>query len=40
MPGDAPSTSRFVEVERKFDVDESTQSPSFTGVAAPCVLLA
>jgi CHAD domain-containing protein len=33
MPGNAPSTSRFVEVERKFDVDESTQSPSFTGVA-------
>jgi CHAD domain-containing protein len=33
MPGDAPSTSRFVEVERKFDVDESTQPPSFTGVA-------
>jgi CHAD domain-containing protein len=32
MPGDAPNTSRFVEVERKFDVDESTPSPSFAGV--------
>lgn len=34
MPVEAPSTSRYVEVERKFDVDESTLSPSFAGLAA------
>jgi len=33
MPVNAPSTSRYLEVERKFDVDESTQPPSFTGIA-------
>ena len=27
------STSRYVEVERKFDVGESTSSPSFAGIA-------
>ena len=27
-----PATSRYLEVERKFDVDESTPSPSFSGV--------
>ena len=34
MPGNAPRTSRHLEVERKFDVDESTVSPSFEGIAA------
>ena len=33
MPVNAPSTSRYLEVERKFDVDESTQPPSLTGIA-------
>ncbi len=33
MPDNAPSTSRYVEVERKFDVGESTSSPSFAGLA-------
>lgn len=30
----APKASRYLEVERKFDVDESTLSPSFAGLAA------
>jgi CHAD domain-containing protein len=34
MPGSAPKTSRHLEVERKFDVGESTVSPSFEGIAA------
>jgi CHAD domain-containing protein len=34
MPLKAPSTSRHLEVERKFDVVESTVSPSFEGIAA------
>jgi CHAD domain-containing protein len=34
MPGNAPETSRHLEVERKFDVGESTVSPSFEGIAA------
>ena len=34
MPGKAPKTSRHLEVERKFDVGESTVSPSFEGIAA------
>jgi CHAD domain-containing protein len=33
MPVNAPNTSRYLEVERKFDVGESLQSPSFTGLA-------
>jgi CHAD domain-containing protein len=33
MPVNAPRTSRHVEVERKFDVGESTGSPSFAGIA-------
>jgi CHAD domain-containing protein len=33
MPDNAPNTSRYVEVERKFDVGESTSSPSFAGLA-------
>jgi CHAD domain-containing protein len=33
MPADTPSPSRYVEVERKFDVGESTSSPSFGGIA-------
>jgi CHAD domain-containing protein len=33
MPANASSTSRHVEVERKFDVVESMSSPSFAGVA-------
>ncbi|MBV8294033.1 MAG: CYTH and CHAD domain-containing protein [Mycobacterium sp.] len=33
MPADTPSTSRYLEVERKFDVGESTSSPSFAGIA-------
>ena len=28
-----PSTSRYLEVERKFDADESTRPPSFDGIA-------
>jgi CHAD domain-containing protein len=34
MPAQAPQTSRHLEVERKFDVDESTVTPSFEGIAA------
>ncbi len=34
MPVKAPKTSRHQEVERKFDVVESTVSPSFEGIAA------
>ncbi|OBG74579.1 MULTISPECIES: CYTH and CHAD domain-containing protein [unclassified Mycobacterium] len=34
MPAKAPRTSRHLEVERKFDVVESTVSPSFEGIAA------
>jgi CHAD domain-containing protein len=34
MPGNAVKTSRHLEVERKFDVGESTVSPSFEGIAA------
>jgi CHAD domain-containing protein len=33
MPANAASPSRYVEVERKFDVGESTSSPSFGGIA-------
>ena len=33
MPANAPSPSRYLEVERKFDVGESTGSPSFAGIA-------
>src|SRR6201996_4499613 len=33
MPADTPSPSRYLEVERKFDVGESTSSPSFAGLA-------
>jgi CHAD domain-containing protein len=33
MPVNAQRTSRYVEVERKFDVGESTGSPSFAGIA-------
>jgi CHAD domain-containing protein len=34
MPVKAPKASRHLEVERKFDVVESTVSPSFEGIAA------
>ena len=34
MPAKAPKTSRHLEVERKFDVVDSTVSPSFEGIAA------
>ncbi|WP_231109831.1 CYTH domain-containing protein, partial [Mycobacterium avium] len=34
MPAQAPQTSRHLEVERKFDVVESTVMPSFEGIAA------
>ena len=34
MPSKAPKTSSHLEVERKFDVDESTVTPSFEGIAA------
>jgi CHAD domain-containing protein len=34
MPSKAPKTSRHLEVERKFDVDETTVTPSFDGIAA------
>ncbi|OBF04498.1 CYTH and CHAD domain-containing protein [Mycobacterium sp. 852002-10029_SCH5224772] len=34
MPAQPPQTSRHLEVERKFDVVESTVSPSFEGIAA------
>jgi CHAD domain-containing protein len=33
MAANTPSTSRYLEVERKFDVGESTSSPSFAGIA-------
>ena len=33
MPDNVPSPSRYLEVERKFDVGESTSSPSFAGLA-------
>jgi CHAD domain-containing protein len=33
MSDTAPATSRYLEVERKFDVGESTSSPSFAGIA-------
>jgi CHAD domain-containing protein len=33
MPVNAPKTSRHLEVERKFDVVDSTVSPSFEGIA-------
>jgi CHAD domain-containing protein len=33
MPLNAPSTSRHIEVERKFDVVEATGSPSFADIA-------
>jgi CHAD domain-containing protein len=33
MPVNAPSASRHVEVERKFDVVEATGTPSFAGIA-------
>ena len=33
MSANGPSTARYLEVERKFDVDESTQPPSFDGIA-------
>jgi CHAD domain-containing protein len=34
MPSETPTTSRHQEVERKFDVDDSTVTPSFEGIAA------
>lgn len=34
MPGKASKTGRHQEVERKFDVGESTVTPSFEGIAA------
>jgi CHAD domain-containing protein len=34
MPAKAPTSARHLEVERKFDVVESTVSPSFEGIAA------
>jgi len=33
MSDTAPNTSRYLEVERKFDVGESTSPPSFAGIA-------
>src|SRR5260370_42529989 len=33
MSAIGPSASRYLEVERKFDADESTQPPSFGGIA-------
>ncbi|HWF68892.1 MAG TPA: CHAD domain-containing protein, partial [Mycobacterium sp.] len=33
MSDGAPATSLYLEVERKFDVGESTSSPSFAGIA-------
>src|ERR1700738_4467323 len=33
MSDGAPATSLYLEVERKFDVGESTSSPSFAGMA-------
>src|SRR6202012_5681577 len=32
MSAKGPNTSRYLEVERKFDADESTQPPSFDGI--------
>jgi CHAD domain-containing protein len=32
MAANTPSASRYLEVERKFDVGESTSSPSFAGI--------
>jgi len=34
MPAKAPKPSRYLEVERKFDVVDSAVSPSFDGIAA------
>jgi CHAD domain-containing protein len=34
MAAESENTSRYVEVERKFDVDDSTLSPSFAGLTA------
>lgn len=34
MPKKVPAAARYLEVERKFDVDETTVSPSFDGIAA------
>src|SRR6185437_4378894 len=34
MPAKAPKAARHLEVERKFDVGESTVAPSFEGIAA------
>ncbi|TVS87689.1 CYTH and CHAD domain-containing protein [Mycobacterium helveticum] len=34
MPARAPKASRYLEVERKFDVADSAVSPSFDGIAA------
>jgi CHAD domain-containing protein len=34
MPAEAQKTSNYLEVERKFDVVESTVTPSFEGIAA------
>lgn len=34
MPVESPRTERYAEVERKFDVVESTVPPSFEGIAA------
>lgn len=34
MPAKAPKTARYPEVERKFEVVDSTVSPSFEGIAA------
>ncbi len=33
MSANGASASRYLEVERKFDADESTQAPSFEGIA-------
>jgi CHAD domain-containing protein len=32
VPDNVPTTSRYLEVERKFDVGDSTSSPSFVGI--------
>src|ERR1700743_1920226 len=32
MSAKGPNTSRYLEVERKFDADESAQPPSFDGI--------
>ena len=34
MAATSPETSRYTEVERKFDVVEATVSPSFDGLSA------